>query len=86
MIRNLGGDVVNDGSFDPSATHLMCLRPSRNEKMLGSIASGKWVLHCMYLRDSEANGNFLDVSIGISVLGIRVYTMILLLSILCIKL
>ncbi|XP_035738544.1 DNA topoisomerase 2-binding protein 1-A-like isoform X1 [Vespa mandarinia] len=60
VIRNLGGDVVNDGSFDPSATHLMCLRPSRNEKMLGSIAAGKWVLHCMYLRDSEANGNFLD--------------------------
>lgn len=55
--------MVNDGSFDPSATHLMCLRPSRNEKMLGSIATGKWVLHCMYLRDSEANGNFLDVSI-----------------------
>ncbi|XP_043677454.1 DNA topoisomerase 2-binding protein 1 isoform X1 [Vespula pensylvanica] len=60
VIRNLGGDVVNDASFDPSATHLMCLRPSRNEKMLGSIATGKWVLHCMYLRDSEANGNFLD--------------------------
>lgn len=52
--------MVNDASFDPSATHLMCLRPSRNEKMLGSIATGKWVLHCMYLRDSEANGNFLD--------------------------
>ncbi|KAI4502718.1 hypothetical protein M0802_001762 [Mischocyttarus mexicanus] len=60
VIRKLGGDVVTDASFDPSATHLMCLKLSRNEKLLGSIAAGKWVLHCMYLRDSEANGNFLD--------------------------
>ncbi|KAI4486795.1 hypothetical protein M0804_006165 [Polistes exclamans] len=60
VIRKLGGDVVSDASFDPSATHLMCLKLSRNEKLLGSIAAGKWVIHCMYLRDSEANGNFLD--------------------------
>lgn len=32
--------------------------------MLGSIASGKWVLHCMYLRDSQQEGKFLDVSIN----------------------
>ncbi|XP_015175176.1 PREDICTED: DNA topoisomerase 2-binding protein 1 isoform X3 [Polistes dominula] len=60
VIRKLGGVVVTDQNFDPSATHLMCLKLSRNEKLLGSIAAGKWVIHCMYLRDSEANGNFLD--------------------------
>lgn len=60
VIIKLGGDVANDACFDASATHLLCIRPSRNEKMLGSIAAGKWVLHCMYLRDSEINGAFLD--------------------------
>ncbi|XP_032667662.1 DNA topoisomerase 2-binding protein 1 isoform X2 [Odontomachus brunneus] len=60
VIRELGGDVSMDASFDNSATHLLCIRPSRNEKMLGSIASGKWVLHCSYLRDSEREGRFLD--------------------------
>lgn len=64
VIRDLGGEVSSDASFDINATHLLCLRLSRNEKMLGSIASGKWVLHCMYLRDSEQEGKFLDVSIN----------------------
>ncbi|XP_076653820.1 mutagen-sensitive 101 [Halictus rubicundus] len=60
VIKELGGEVSLDATFDTSATHLLCIRPSRNEKMLGSIASGKWVLHCMYLRDSEQEGKFLD--------------------------
>ncbi|XP_033326690.2 mutagen-sensitive 101 [Megalopta genalis] len=60
VIKDLGGDVSVDANFDMSATHLLCIRPSRNEKMLGSIASGKWILHCMYLRDSEQEGKFLD--------------------------
>ncbi|XP_029032844.2 DNA topoisomerase 2-binding protein 1 isoform X2 [Osmia bicornis bicornis] len=60
VIKDLGGDVSSDPTFDITATHLLCIRPSRNEKMLGSIASGKWVLHCMYLRDSEQEGKFLD--------------------------
>ncbi|KAL0125656.1 hypothetical protein PUN28_004619 [Cardiocondyla obscurior] len=59
-IKDLGGDVSMDVNFDNSATHLLCIRPSRNEKMLGSIAAGKWVLHYSYLRDSEQNGKFLD--------------------------
>ncbi|XP_014482988.1 PREDICTED: DNA topoisomerase 2-binding protein 1-A isoform X2 [Dinoponera quadriceps] len=60
VIHALGGDVSMDANFDNSATHLLCIRPSRNEKMLGSIASGKWVLHCSYLRNSEQAGRFLD--------------------------
>ncbi|XP_015431486.1 PREDICTED: DNA topoisomerase 2-binding protein 1 [Dufourea novaeangliae] len=60
VIKDLGGDVSLDASFDMSATHLLCMRPSRNEKMLGSIASGKWILHCMYLQDCEQEGKFLD--------------------------
>ncbi|CAK9821901.1 DNA topoisomerase 2-binding protein 1-A [Anthophora retusa] len=60
VIKDLGGEISMDSGFDISATHLLCIRPSRNEKMLGSIASGKWILHCMYLRDSEEEGTFLD--------------------------
>ncbi|XP_076286587.1 mutagen-sensitive 101 isoform X2 [Lasioglossum baleicum] len=60
VIKDLGGEVSLDVNFDMSATHLLCIRPTRNEKMLGSIASGKWILHCMYLRDSEQEGKFLD--------------------------
>lgn len=62
-ILELGGDVSTDPKFDNSATHLLCIRLSRNEKMLGSIAAGKWLLHCSYLRDCEHEGRFLDVSI-----------------------
>ncbi|XP_012528474.1 DNA topoisomerase 2-binding protein 1 isoform X2 [Monomorium pharaonis] len=60
VIRDLGGDVSMDANFDNSATHLLCIKLSRNEKMLGSIAAGKWVLHYSYLRDSERDGRFLD--------------------------
>lgn len=60
MIQSLGGEVSTDSNFDETATHLLCIRPSRNEKMLGSIASGKWVLHCLYLQDSELEGKFVD--------------------------
>jgi len=63
VIRDLGGDVSTDANFDSSATHLLCMRLSRNEKMLSSIASGKWILHCSYLQDSKRQGRFLDVSI-----------------------
>ncbi|KAH0952086.1 hypothetical protein HN011_008630 [Eciton burchellii] len=60
VIKELDGDVSTDMNFDNSATHLLCIRLSRNEKMLGSIAAGKWILHCSYLRDSEREGRFLN--------------------------
>ncbi|XP_020299565.1 DNA topoisomerase 2-binding protein 1 isoform X3 [Pseudomyrmex gracilis] len=60
IIKELGGNVSTDANFDNSATHLLCVRLSRNEKMLGSIAAGKWILYHSYLRDSEQEGRFLD--------------------------
>ncbi|XP_015595302.1 DNA topoisomerase 2-binding protein 1-A isoform X2 [Cephus cinctus] len=60
VIKILGGEVSTEQNFDMSATHLLCIRPSRNEKMLSSIAAGKWVLHCTYLRDCEQQGKFID--------------------------
>ncbi|XP_029163393.1 DNA topoisomerase 2-binding protein 1-A isoform X2 [Nylanderia fulva] len=60
VILELGGDVSTDPKYDNNATHLLCIRLSRNEKMLGSIAAGKWLIHCSYLRDCEQEGRFLD--------------------------
>ncbi|KAK0170881.1 hypothetical protein PV328_008672 [Microctonus aethiopoides] len=53
IIKHLGGEVSQDATFDATATHLLCVKPSRNEKMLDSIAAGKRILHCSYLRDCE---------------------------------
>ncbi|XP_046481485.1 DNA topoisomerase 2-binding protein 1 isoform X1 [Neodiprion pinetum] len=60
VIVELGGDFSKEPNYDMSATHLLCMKPARNEKLLASIAAGKWVLHCYYLRDSEEAGMFLD--------------------------
>ncbi|XP_034950082.1 DNA topoisomerase 2-binding protein 1 isoform X2 [Chelonus insularis] len=60
IIKELGGEVSTVGNFDITATHLLCLRPTRNEKMVGSIASGKWILHCSYVRECEKAGKFID--------------------------
>ena len=39
----------NTSGCDPDATHIVAQKLSRTEKMLGSIASGKWVLHPSYI-------------------------------------
>ncbi|XP_046384565.1 DNA topoisomerase 2-binding protein 1 [Ischnura elegans] len=60
VVENLGGQVCVDTNFDTSATHLITLRPARSEKLLGSIASGIWVLHPKYLDASVAEGAFVE--------------------------
>ncbi|XP_045761506.1 DNA topoisomerase 2-binding protein 1 [Maniola jurtina] len=59
MIRFLGGEVSEGGELDLEATHLLCSAPGRSEKMLGSVAAGKWVLHPAYVARSRAVGKFL---------------------------
>lgn len=61
MIHRLGGAVSDGTELDPAATHLLCAAPGRSEKMLGSVAHGKWVLHPAYVARSRAAGAFLDV-------------------------
>ncbi|XP_043474546.1 DNA topoisomerase 2-binding protein 1-A isoform X2 [Leptopilina heterotoma] len=60
VILNLGGEVSTESTFDSTATHLLCMKPSRNEKILCSIASGKWILHANYIKDCEIANKFLD--------------------------
>ncbi|XP_049839921.1 DNA topoisomerase 2-binding protein 1-A-like isoform X1 [Schistocerca gregaria] len=58
MIMDLGGHVSDKTVFDPTATHLICGKPARSEKLLGSIASGKWVLHKSFIDASCRAGTF----------------------------
>ncbi|XP_063222118.1 DNA topoisomerase 2-binding protein 1-A isoform X2 [Bacillus rossius redtenbacheri] len=59
LVGALGGAVSQSSSYDPACTHLVCERLARSERMLGSIAAGKWVLHPSYLSDSQRAGRFL---------------------------
>lgn len=72
-IKKIGGEVSNESAFDKTATHLLCLKPSRNEKILSSIASGKWVLHFNYLKACEKEKRFVNVSILFFLLKISKY-------------
>lgn len=67
-IIDLGGVVCEGAELDPSATHLLCSAPGRSEKMLGSIAAGRWVLHPLYIVSSHENGAFLPVCLHRDVL------------------
>ncbi|KFM76257.1 DNA topoisomerase 2-binding protein 1-B, partial [Stegodyphus mimosarum] len=59
IIQNLGGTVSDEKTFDLTATHLILRNPIKNEKLLSSIASGKWILHPDYLKESEVQKRFL---------------------------
>lgn len=60
MIQFLGGTVSTAQYFDPTATHLVCAVPSRNEKILASMARGNFIVHITYLTDSKEASKFLD--------------------------
>ncbi|PSN50069.1 hypothetical protein C0J52_04214 [Blattella germanica] len=58
-IKVLGGKLTVQILFDHTATHLLCNRPVRSEKLLASIASGKWILHRSFLDASQKANKFL---------------------------
>ena len=43
-VKQLSGTISSEGHYDTSATHMLVMKMSRSEKMLGSVAAGKWVL------------------------------------------
>uniref|UniRef100_A0A2K6T4E5 DNA topoisomerase 2-binding protein 1 n=1 Tax=Saimiri boliviensis boliviensis TaxID=39432 RepID=A0A2K6T4E5_SAIBB len=61
LIEKLGGLVIEKQCFDPSCTHIVVGHPLRNEKYLGSVAAGKWVLHRSYLEACRTAGHFVQV-------------------------
>lgn len=62
QLRGLGADVSDLSCYDPDSTHLLCIKPTTNEKSLAHMAAGKWILHVSYVQDSINAGKFLDVS------------------------
>lgn len=59
--KRLRGEISeNLANYDPECTHFLCERPNRGEKMLGCIASGKWVLGLAYIEESFAQNCFVN--------------------------
>ncbi|CRK87722.1 CLUMA_CG001512, isoform A [Clunio marinus] len=57
QINTLGGKIGNS-----TFTHLLSTKPNRSEKFLVAIASGKFVLHVDYIKESMKQGRFVDES------------------------
>ncbi|XP_022099813.1 DNA topoisomerase 2-binding protein 1-like isoform X2 [Acanthaster planci] len=60
LVEQLGGVVNDEMYFDPSCTHLVVGNPTRNEKYLASLASGKWVLHKSFFEACRRAGEFVE--------------------------
>lgn len=60
IIEVLGGTVLEANQYDPTCTHLVVAKVGGNEKLLTSIAAGKWVLQPEWLSESEKENRFLD--------------------------
>ena len=61
QLTNLGAKVSNLPNYDPESTHLISAKPCRNEKILSSIAAGKWILHISYVQCCVNAGKLLNV-------------------------
>jgi topoisomerase (DNA) II binding protein 1 len=62
IIEKLGGTVLEANHYDPTCTHLVVAKVGSNEKLLTSIAAGKWILNPEWLNASEKEHRFLDES------------------------
>ena len=60
FLEGIGIEFVESSTCEPNATHVIAQKIARSEKMLGSIASGKWLLHPSYMVDCIECGKLLD--------------------------
>lgn len=60
FLNSIGVEFIESSTCEPNATHVIAQKIARSEKMLGSIASGKWLLHPSYMVDSIENGQLVD--------------------------
>lgn len=65
QLQSLHVTVSDLSNYDPASTHLISNRPSRNEKMLSSMAGGKWILHPDFVKKSLEVGRLVDVIVVI---------------------
>ena len=59
-IETLGGTVIEASNYDSACTHLVVSKIGSNEKLLNSIAAGKWVLHPEWLSESAKQNRFVE--------------------------
>ncbi|XP_041460355.1 DNA topoisomerase 2-binding protein 1-like isoform X1 [Lytechinus variegatus] len=60
LIEELGGEVKDAQYFDASCSHIIVGNPTRNEKYLAALATGKWVLHKSYFEACRAEKAFVE--------------------------
>lgn len=60
-IEKLGAQVLRSTMFCKDVTHVLMHQPSRSEKYLCSLASGKWILHPSYIDACLEENCFLPV-------------------------
>ncbi|PIK57371.1 putative DNA topoisomerase 2-binding protein 1 [Apostichopus japonicus] len=60
LIEQLGGEVADKTYYDKSCTHMIVGNPSKNEKYLAAVASGKWILHRSYMVECQKAGKFIE--------------------------
>jgi hypothetical protein len=60
IIENLGAVVVKANQCDAACTHLVVAKLGCNEKLLTSIAAGKWIVHPGWVYESEKMRHFVD--------------------------
>nr|XP_039271053.1 DNA topoisomerase 2-binding protein 1-like [Styela clava] len=59
IIKELGGEFLDGGSIDPTATHLLVTKPGRSEKFLSALASGKCIVNAQYLNACKEANRFI---------------------------
>ncbi|KAF0989445.1 hypothetical protein HZS_7464, partial [Henneguya salminicola] len=58
LIQKLGGNILEYDIYNPKCTHTIVGKFVRSEKLLCSLAAGKWILRESYLKESEILGSF----------------------------
>ncbi|TNN07289.1 DNA topoisomerase 2-binding protein [Schistosoma japonicum] len=60
IVERLGGEVDNQTTLSERTTHLIVHTPTRSEKCLICLASGKWMLHKSYLDACSRESRWVD--------------------------
>ena len=60
IIKKLGGMDIDGNHYDSTCTHLVVAKLECNDKLMTSIAAGKWIVHPGWIAKSEQTHRFVD--------------------------
>jgi hypothetical protein len=60
IIEVLGGIAIDGKHYDSTCTHLVVAKLECNDKLMTSIAAGKWIVHPGWIAKSEQTYHFVD--------------------------